>query len=157
MKQGLALWHWRLENKRWTGEKRGEKTLDWFVQQITTLLLSVFQKYQNNSQNNSGITDKGYTKIDLEMRIEDKCVLELGQKLSFFSFLFLSLSSSPSISENQDSTLIQPKWKCYDKTPLRSILKYNFLQNECVSLLKKVLVKRWKKYIPWLWRKKEVI
>lgn len=26
---------------------------------------------------------------------------------------------------------------CYDKTPLRSILKYNFLQNECVSLLKK--------------------
>lgn len=74
MKRGLALRHWRLENKLCTGEESRKKTLDWLVQKITTLLLSVFQKYQNNSV----ITDKGYAKIDLEMRIEDKCVLELG-------------------------------------------------------------------------------
>lgn len=67
----VALKAW---NKLCTGEESGEKTLGWLVQQITTLLRSVFQKYENNSV----ITDKGYAKIDLEMWIEGKCVLELG-------------------------------------------------------------------------------
>lgn len=66
-----ALKAWKQTVHWW---REWEKTLDWLVQKITTLLLSVFQKYQNNSV----ITDKGYAKIDLEMRIEDKCVLELG-------------------------------------------------------------------------------